>query len=235
MITSKQLENDRLFKIIIEQLKLPFLHIARQTEAANFGTITNYAEINSIAEMSIKLIDSYLLTNGQNPQTSLDLEPVSISSVLNTAADNLSGLAGLYNCNIELQLAGKYGPVMSNKPRLEAAFTMLGYSMIEANLASSANRRRGNIILSGYRSSKGLVAGIFSPDIEINNDSFQKSLNSFVSTKQALPDLSHSTGAGIFIADSILTDLSTKLRVAHFKRINGLAATLIPSKQLQLV
>lgn len=235
VITSKQLENDRLFKILIEQLKLPFLHIARQTEAAKYGTMTDYADINSIAEMSIKLIDSYLLTSGESDQTSLELEPVSLSSVLNSAAENLTSLAKVYDCDVELHLGGKYAPVMSRNDKLEAAITMLGYSFIESNLANSPNRKRGRVILSGYRTSHGLVAGVFSPEVEITNENFQHSINNFRSTKQAIPEMSHSTGAGIFIADSILRDLTTKLRVAHYKRISGLAATLIPSQQLQLV
>jgi hypothetical protein len=235
VITSKQLENERLFKIIIEQLKLPLLHIARQTEAAKYGTMADYSDINSIAEISIKLIDSYLLTNGQSDQSSLELEPVSLSSILNNAAENLTSLAKIYDCDIELELAGKYAPVMSRGDKLEAAITMLGYSFIESNLANSPDRRRGRLIISGYRTAHGIVAGVFSPEIEVTNETFQRSISNFSSTKQAMPEVSHATGAGIFIADSILKDLATKLRVAHYKRISGLAATLIPSQQLQLV
>ena len=235
MNSSKQLEDDRLLKIIIEQLKLPLLHIARQTEGAKYGSLADYNNLNSIAEMSIKMIDSYLLTTSQNDQLSLQLEPVSISSVLNNAASNLSRLAGMYNCSIELVLAGKYGPVMSQKDRLEAAYTMLGYSYIEANMSNSHKNKPGKIILSGYKTSKGLVAGIFSPEIKVDNESFHRSINSFGKSRQGVPDISQSTGAGIFIADTILSDLSTKLRVAHYKKISGLAATLIPSQQLQLI
>jgi hypothetical protein len=235
VIASRQLEDDRLLKIIIEQLKLPLLHIARQTEAAKYGTLANYSDLNSIAEMSIKMIDSYLLINSQNPQLSLQFEPVSISSVLNSTANNLSNLAKIYNCDVELRLAGKYGPVMSQKDQLEAAFTMLGYSYIEANLASKPDNGTGKIILTGYKTAKGLVAGVFSPEIEISNRSFQRSVNSLGKARQLIPGVSQSTGAGIFIADSIFNKLATKLRVAHYQKNSGLAATLIPSSQLQLI
>ena len=235
MITAKQPEDDRLFKIIIEQIKLPLLHIARQTEAANYGSNVNYADINSVAEMSLKMIDSFLLTKGQNSQTSLELEPVSVSSVLNSAADNLYDMAKLYNCSVELRIAGKYGPVMSEKHKLEAALTMLGYSYIEANTANIVERKRGRILLTAYRSSKGLVAGVFSPEVSFTNEQFQKSLDSFGSTRQAIPEVIQSTGAGIFIANSLLNDLTTKLRVAHYKKLSGLAATLLPSQQLQFI
>jgi hypothetical protein len=235
VISSRQLEDDRLLKIIIEQLKLPLLHIARQTEAARFGSLADYNDINSIAEMSIKMIDSYLMTSSQSPQLSLQLEPVSISSVLNSTANSLSGLAKLYNCSVELRLAGKYGPVMSQRDKLEAAFTMLGFSYIEASLSDNPEKEVGKIILTGYKTSKGLVAGIFSPQVEVTNKSFQRSINSLGKARQVMPSISHSTGAGIFIADSILNNLATKLRVAHYQKISGLAATLIPSSQLQLI
>jgi hypothetical protein len=235
VISSKQLEDDRLFKKIIEQLKLPLLHIARQTELAKYGTLANYDDLNSIAEMSIKMIDSYLLTAGQNNQLSLDFEPVSISSALHAAADNLTNLAKLYNCSVELHIAGKYGPVMSQKNKLVAAYTMLGYSFIEANLSNNTKNKRGRVILTGYRTSQGLVAGVFSPEISISNESFHRAINTYDTKRQAIPEVSQSTGAGILIANSIFNDLATRLRVAHYKRISGLAATLIPSHQLQLM
>jgi hypothetical protein len=235
VVSSKQTEDERLFGIMIEQLKVPLLHIARQSEQAQYGDLPSYKDINSVAEMSIKMIDSYLLTRGQNSQLGLDIEPVSISSVLNSAADNLNNLAKLYNCDIELHLSGKFGPVVSHRAKLEAAYTMLGYSFIEANMANKIKESKGRIILSGYRTSKGLVAGVFSPEIKFNHDSLTKSIATFGSTKQGMPDVSQSTGAGIFIANTILNDLATKLRVAHYKKISGVAATLIPSQQLQLV
>lgn len=235
MTSSKQFEDDHLLKMIIEQLKLPLLHIARQTEAAKYGSLADYGDINSIAEMSIKMIDSYLLTRGQNSQLSLELEPVSISSVLNEAANNLANMAQMYNCTVELNLAGRFAPVMSQKTKLESAFTMLGYSFVEANLANSPKNTTGRIILSAYKSKRGTVAGIFSPEIEVSNESFQRSINTTSRTRQAIPDISQTTGAGIFIADSILRNLATKLKVAHYNHISGFAATLTPSQQLQLI
>ena len=235
MISSKQLEDEHLLKIIIEQLKLPLLHIARQTEQAKYGTLVDYIDINSIAEMSLKMIDGFMLSREENTQTSLQLEPVSLSSALNNAANNIEGLAKLYGCSVELHLAGKYAPIMSQKDKLEAAFTMLGYSYIEASKNNENSNLKRRIILSGHKTSKGLVAGIFSPQLIVNNGSFIKSMNSLKATKQAMPGITQSTGAGIIIANSILNDLTTKLRVAHYRKISGMAATLIPSHQLQLV
>jgi hypothetical protein len=235
VVTTKQIEDERLFKAIIEQLKLPLLHIARKSESAKYGSEVSYNDINSIAEMSIKMIDSYLLTSGQNSQISLDLEPVSISSVLNSAANNLSNLAKLYNCNVELRMAGKYEPVMTNRAKLEAAYTMLGYSFIEANVANNEGSKRGSVLLTGYRTSKGLVAGVFSPEIEVTNQILSRSLSNFNNSKQVLPEISQSSGAGIIIANSILNDLANKLRVAHYKKLSGLGANLISSRQMQLI
>jgi hypothetical protein len=235
VISPKQHEDERLFNLMLEQLKVPLLHIARQSENAIYGNTVNFSDINSVAEMSVKMIDSYLLTKGQNSQISLELEPVSISSVLNSAANNIHNLAKLYDCNVELHIRGKYVPVMSSRVKLEAAFTMLGYSFIEANVANRVKKQKGRVILSGYKSSKGLSAGIFSPEIIVSQESFTKAQETFGSSKQTMPEISHSTGAGIFIANTILNDLATKLRVAHFNKISGMAITLMPSQQLSLV
>jgi hypothetical protein len=41
--------------------------------------------------------------------------------------------------------------------------------------------------------------------------------------------------AGVFVADSLLETLSAHLHVARYHNLNGLAATLQPSQQLQLI
>ena len=113
----------------MEQIKTPLLHIARQAELASSGrSVLDSSSISNIADMAIKLIDSYLLSLPVLDQTELQLEPVSLAAVLQTTADNLSGLAKLYDCEVELNITGRFAPIMSQQKQLEAAFTMLGFS-----------------------------------------------------------------------------------------------------------
>ena len=227
---------DQLLKVVIEQIKLPLIHMARQAELASLtSTELDPASISNIADMTIKLIDSYLLSLATSDQIELGLEPVSLASVLQNTADNLKGVAKLYNCEVELELSGKYAPVMSNKNRLEAAFTMLGFSVIEAQTVRSNNKKVNRVYLSTYKTAGGVSGGIFSPQIEIDNDDLRRGLNAAGTARQGLPSVSHVSGAGIFIADAIFESLSSTLRAARYHKMNGLAATLIPSQQLRLI
>lgn len=227
---------DQLLKVVIEQIKLPLIHMARQAELASLmSTELDPASISNIADMTIKLIDSYLLSLATSDQIELAIEPLSLASVLQNTADNLKGVAKLYNCEVELQLAGKYAPVMSNKNRLEAAFTMLGFSMIEAQTVSPNKKKPNRVYLSSYKTAEGVSGGIFSPQIEIDNDDLRRGLSSAGTARQGLPSVSHVSGAGIFIADAIFGSLSSTLRAARYHKMSGLATTLVTSQQLRLI
>src|SRR5262249_21000540 len=104
--------DERLLRALAEQLKLPFLQIARQAELYS----QEHPELNSImsiAGLSLRFIDGFLLSVEANQQA-LPLEPVSVSSILYDAAHVLEPTARQHNCELEIQVNGKYGPVMAN-------------------------------------------------------------------------------------------------------------------------
>lgn len=228
--------SDQLLKVVVEQIKTPLLHIARQAElASSGGAMLDSNSVSSIADMAIKLIDSYLLSLPVLEQSELQLEPISLAAVLRTAADNLSGLAKLYDCQVELNITGRFAPVMGQQRQLEAAFTMLGFSFIEAQKPDSYKGKSRCIHLTSFKTHKGVAGGIFSTGMEFGNEELNRGLAAVGKARQTLPSISQGSGAGIFIADAILNNLASKLRVAHYHKMSGLAATLIPSRQLELL
>lgn len=210
---------------------MPLVHISRRAELGILGE-TDDLYIVDIANIAIKTIDSYLLSL-QSGDNTLALEPISLSAVLSTAANNLSGLAKVYNCQVEVDLPYKCPPIMTDKSRLESAFTMLGYAFIESQNASQNKLNR--VLLSAYKTMQGTVAGIFSTNVELSNNVLIKSLSQAGQSRQTIPQFSQSAGAGVLIADTLFSSISTKLRVGRHQNLNGLVATLMPSKQLQLV
>ncbi len=221
---------ERLLVALAEQLKLPLLQIARGAEFANFGKPLK-SNIAYTADVALRLIDGYILSLAPT-QTELRLEPVSISAVLQDTAHRLSQLAGQYDCDLQISLAGKYGPVMTNRQNLEAAFTMLGYSFIEAQ--QHDNKTRPQILLAAHKSAKGLVAGIFGTQSGLSSDMFRRAKALYGTARQPLPGASAASGAGIFIADSLMQSMSSPLKLARHHKLTGLAATLILSQQLRL-
>jgi hypothetical protein len=184
--------------------------------------------------MAMQLVDSYLLSTDLYGQQAMNLEPVTISSVLHDTAHKLRHLAKQYDCELEISLQGKYGPVMAHRESMEAAFTMLGYTFIEAAQPLEGRRKRV-VVLAAHRSARGLVAGIFGNNPGLSSDMFRRARALYGTTRQTLPGIHPSSGAGVFIADSLLAPVATPLRVAQHNKLNGLAATLHSSRQMQLV
>ncbi len=136
--------DERLLQVLAEQLKLPLLQIAL---AAELQSPQNTADI---ARAGLRLIDGYILATGSESQMALPLEPVSISATLQNVAHQLQPHAKQYGCTIEIDVAGKYGPVMAHQAGLESALVVLGQAFIEAQTSKAAR-----VILGVHRSKQG--------------------------------------------------------------------------------
>lgn len=225
--------NERLLKVLAEQLKLPLLQIARKAElAAGAKDITALSSIGYTADMALRLVDSYLLSVQLQSLPFLELEPVSVSAVLQDTAHALNQLAKQYDCELEVHLQGKYQPVMAHRQSLEAAYATLGYAFIESHPDAT---KKHHVILGAHRSGSGLVAGIFGNQEGLNADMFRRGKALFGSARQTVPGVSPAAGAGIFVADSLLSSMDAPLHLSRHNKLAGLAATLVSSRQLQLV
>jgi hypothetical protein len=229
--------DDRLLQLLGEQMKLPLLQIARQAELARMsaGPAELLESIELAADGALKLIDSYLLSlRLAHSQASLQLEPVSVAAVLNDTAHQLGHLARQYECKLELHLSGRYEPIMAHRAGLEAALMSLGYVFIEGQSAMPAQKQTV-IKLAAHRSKSGIVAGMFASTDGLSADMYRRARRLYGQAHQPLTSLPASSGAGVFVADSLLASMSARLRIAHHQKLTGLAATFMPSSQLNLI
>jgi hypothetical protein len=234
--TAKRLaraDDDRLVRAIAEQLKMPLLQIARSAELAETTRKSANETISIIADSALRLIDGFLLSSDRKYSEVLQLEPVSISSVLADAAHKLSPMAVRQGCDIEVRLAGRYGPVMAHKESLESAMILLGYSLIEARDDKAGNRHE--LILAAHRSVSGLVTGVFDNRPGMTRDMFRRGRALYGHAHQTMPAFSGANGAGIFVADALLRTMAAPLHTARHNKLSGLAATFHPSSQMRLV
>ncbi len=230
MVANHSFDDGRLLRALAEQLKLPLIQIARLAELG-VGDKESIEQILHTSDMAIQLIDGLLLSNDIHAQQTLGLEPVSVSSVLLAATEDLRHHAKNYGCEVELDVGGRFAPVMGNFRALRTAFTTLGYSMIEAQTQELNNK----IVLSVHLGNKGIVAGVFGGSNEITKDAFKRAKALMGSAKQPFVSKSSSSAAGIFIADSLFSVIASQLQVAKHNKLSGLTTTLTPSQQLKLV
>lgn len=230
-------ENGLLFASLAEQVKMPFIQIAHAAELlrlhpdkASLDQLFNTITLTS--EAALKLIDAYLLNVQLQQISTLPLEPVSLSSILFDTASELNSYAEAHDCEIELLIKGKHGPVMGRHDVLKTALTSLGYAFIEA---ISQQDSKTKLSLVARKTSHGLSAGMFSGVESLSAQLFKQAKILKGIARQPLSDFSAGSGAGVFVADALLSRLDSPMKVARYDSKNGLVTTLQPSMQLTLV
>lgn len=228
-----------------EELKLPLQHIARRAELQTMRLLAKACddvdvrsclrEVQTSADMSLQLLDSYLLSLRLSLETStaLNLEPVSVSAVLYDAAGQLRETAKQYGVTLDLHIHGSYEPVMAHKQALRAAIVSLGYALIGALPANGSGQRR--VQLATHRTKQGIVAGMYGELDALTPQLFMRAKQLQGKARQPLVGTLSGSGAGVFIADALLGAMASRLRVGRFQKSPGFAVTLSTSEQLQLV
>ncbi|HVW23629.1 MAG TPA: hypothetical protein VHB51_04085 [Candidatus Saccharimonadales bacterium] len=229
--------SQQLLLSVAEELKLPLLQIAAQAEQGLLTGQTDLRQIQTTADMALRLLDNYALGVRLNlePQQLL-MEPVSVSSVLYDAGQRLDSLAKSYGVSLELNIAGKFGPVMAHKQGLEAALVSLGAALIEALPAAGGSQQpQLKLQLATHRCRYGIVAGLYADQPQLTSHTLAEGRKLQAASRQPLIKLTHTSGAGIFVADTILQSMQLKLHASRHRRLYGLGAVLQPTNQLQLV
>jgi hypothetical protein len=219
---------------VAEELKLPLLQIARQAEHAQLTGQTDFRKLQATADTALKLLDNYALgvQLAMEPE-SLGTESVSVSSVLYDTGQQLDALAKNYGVSLELGVAGKFGPVLAHRAGLQAALVSLGAALIEALPAQENCQLK--LYLATHRSRYGVVAGLYTDAKQLSADALQRGRKLQKHSRQPLTGITHTSGAGIFVADTILKAMNLRLTASRHHRLYGLGTVLQPNHQLQLV
>jgi hypothetical protein len=227
--------SQHLLLTVAEELKLPLSQIARQAELGQLNGGVDLLTIQSTADTALRLLDNYALgvRLSLEPQQ-FDVEPVSVSSVLYDTGQQLQSLAKIYGVSLELSIAGKYGPVMAHRQGLQAALVSLGAALIEA-LPALGGAPQLRLQLATHRSRYGIVAGLYAETDKLTNQALQHGRKLQTHSRQPLMNFTHTSGAGIFVADAILRAMQLNLRASRHHRLYGLGTVLQPTNQLQLV
>lgn len=220
---------------LAEQFKLPLSQIARSNELAVLGGQYDPKEAQIIADSALKLIDNYMLgielaTQAENVQ---DWEPVAVSSVLYDSAVELKPLAKTYGIDLDLNIDGKFGPVMAHRRGLQAALVSLGCSLIESLPSGETSDLK--LALTAHRCRYGLVTGIYSTNHGLSQQALRRGRQLHGQARQPLPGAVASSGAGVFVADAIFQSMNTRLFSSRHQKLRGLGAILPVNPQLQLV
>jgi len=226
--------SQQLLLSVAEELKLPLLQIAREAERGALNGSADLGAIRTTADSALRLLDNYVLG------VRLALEParlapesVSVASILYDTGQQLDTLAKSYGVSLELNVAGRFSPVLANRQGLQAALVSLGAALIEALPAQDGSQLK--LQLATHRSRYGIVAGLYADTRQLTNEALRRGRALQRHSRQPLLSLTHTSGAGIFVADTILHAMHLNLRTSRHHRLYGLGTVLQPSPQIQLV
>ncbi|MEJ0073758.1 MAG: hypothetical protein WDN27_06880 [Candidatus Saccharibacteria bacterium] len=189
--------------------------------------------MRSITSSSLQQVESYALSlRVHGKVTPLELEPVTMSSLLYETAAALEPFAKQYGVNVELDPQPRLQPIFADRMVLQSAMTSLGQVFV---LAQAESDEPAAVHLSAHRSRYGIVAGLYGSSPQLGADSLRRARALQGRARQPLHRLVSGPAAGVFVADSLLGTLKAHLHVARYHSLTGLAATLTPSQQLQLI
>jgi hypothetical protein len=231
---------EQLFLGLAEQLSRPFLQLSHEAElalATSHSTAgaaqARWETVQTLAQSSLQLVESYALSLRVHGKiTALELEPVTISSLLYDTADALQPFARRYGVNLELDPGPRIQPVMADRAVLQSAMMSLGQVFV---MAQAETEEPSAVRLIAHRSRYGIVAGLYGCSHQLGADSLRRAHALQGKARQPLHRLVSGPAAGVFVADSLLQTLASRLHVARYHSLSGLAATLQPSQQLQLI
>jgi hypothetical protein len=229
-------DQEQLFLSMAEQLARPFLQVARLSELATIdpaAATAHWQAVRMIADSSLQLVESYALSlRVHGKVTPLLLEPVTVSSLLYDTAHGLHAFAKQYGVELELEPGPRVQPVMADRTVLQAALLSLGQVFV---LAEAESDEPCAVHLSAHKSRYGVVAGLYGGQAQLGAESLRRAHALRGKARQPLQKLVGGPATGVFVADSLLETLAAHLHVARYHNLTGLAATLQPSHQLQLV
>ncbi|HET9098193.1 MAG TPA: hypothetical protein VFN51_01095 [Candidatus Saccharimonadales bacterium] len=230
--------SQQLLLSVAEEIKMPLLKIARLAEYNSLAAAADRHEADNViratAESALHLIDNYILgvRLALEPQI-FDAESVSVSSVLYDSCQQLDALAKSYGVGLEIDIAGKFGSVTANRKGLQAALVSLGASLIEALPALESSQLK--LQLATHKTRYGVVAGVYSDTPQVSAQAIRSGRKLQQNTRQPFIGMSHNSGAGIFVADTLLRSMNLKLMTSRHHKKFGIGTVLQLNNQLQLV
>lgn len=219
---------------VAEELKLPLLQIARQAEQARLSGKAEISTIQNAADTALQLLDNYILgVRLAMEPAAFQTESVSVSEVLYDTSQQLKAMAGSYGVDLELSISGRFAPVSAHRQGLQAALVSLGAALIEALPAQDMPQLK--LQLATHRCRYGIVAGLYTDTRQLSTRALQHGRKLQKHSRQPLLNMTHTSGAGVFVADTILQAMDLRLSATRHHRLYGLGTVLQPNNQLQLV
>lgn len=228
-------DNTRLLATLAEELKLPLQQIAHKAQLAQLdsaGALQQTQDIEAAAKSTLRLVDSYLFTTQVLlNQKQLSLEPISVKAIMYDTAQYMVDIARLYDCDIDIVASNKTSLVMGHADALRSALLSLAYTLITSSVGE--NRK---IVFRANRNKQMIQTGVVSTSPALASKSgLNNARQLYGRAHQPFAAMTHTSGAGLFVADTLFAAMESELQVGKHRGQTGFFGAMLPSKQLSLL
>ena len=226
-------ESQNLLSAVAEHLKQPLLYVKNAAELTKqSGTTLDSQALQISAESGLLLIEQYITWQRHAYGATQKQEAqIGLSAIMREVSDVLRHIAKQQQVELHLTTNGRYAPVLTNSELFSSGMSALGLAFIEAATSTSDSK----VVFGVHKTRWGLVAGVYSSQIELSAEGFNRRKKHAHMSRQQLPLTSHAPMSGVAIAEAIFNLLPLQLRPARHKGMDGLAVTLPASPQLALL
>lgn len=189
------------------------------------------SSIQSIAETTLHLLDCYALVQPER-QLHLELEPVSMGSIIQDVMHQLDPFAKEHDCTLRDSYTGASTLVFADRALARGALLAMGHAIIEGT--TTEHNGRSTVVFGARRFNDGQKVGVFSGDATVSTQHLTSTKKIAGGALQQCTGIAGS-GGGIVLADTLLRQMSSCIQASSYRRLPGVAAFFRQNTQLQLV
>lgn len=189
------------------------------------------SSIQSIAETTLHLLDCYALVQPER-QLHLELEPVSMGSIIQDVMHQLDPFAKEHNCALRDSYTGASTLVFADRALARGALLAMGHAIIEG--ATAEDSRTSTVLFGARRSAEGQKIGVFSSGASVSTKHLTSTKKIAGGAQQQCTGITGS-GGGILLADTLLRYMNSHVQASSYRKLPGIAAFFRQNTQLQLV
>ena len=172
----------------------------------------------------LHVLDALLVSRQLEDQTTLQIEPINVGSVMADVAHRLYPYAKALDCSIDVVVSSAQRPVIANRDLLETALLALGSSVV--SVKSFGETAVGKpIVLAANSRAHSVQLGMYAQILE--NFAARSSTHTSYDAVAA-------GGAGVWVAELLMQRMAATLKQSSFQKTPGYATALPYSPQLTL-
>jgi hypothetical protein len=210
-----------LLLLLGEEIKQPLVAIAQLAE------IQSGNDIQAHAAKALKTIDNVLLYQRiHSGQTALQLQPVHIGSTIQEVAHSMEPIMKAAGCRTELIIQHGLSPVDADRRLLSSALQSLWQAFL-----GTIQTDHAEIICRAKKTPQGVRVSLHSKQASIDDLHFAKSNSA---SSQPLTGIA-GPATDLLTANGMFELLGAELTKSSTPSLSGIGATLIISKQLQMI